>query len=47
MTTAQPHGTFACFHVRAVFVEIGSSEEHWGRADAAEVWASVLTRCVA
>ena len=29
----------------AVFVEIGSSEEHWGRADAAEVWANVLTRC--
>lgn len=28
----------------AVFVEIGSSEEHWGRADAAEVWANVLTR---
>ncbi|CAB1117388.1 unnamed protein product [Ectocarpus sp. CCAP 1310/34] len=28
----------------AMFVEIGSSEEHWGRADAAEVWASVLTR---
>ena len=27
-----------------VFVEIGSSEEHWGRADAAEVWADVLTR---
>lgn len=29
----------------AVFVEIGSSEEQWGRADAAEVWANVLTRC--
>lgn len=28
-----------------VFVEIGSSEEHWGRTDAAEVWANVLTRC--
>ncbi|CAN0015525.1 unnamed protein product [Ectocarpus fasciculatus] len=28
----------------AMFVEIGSSEEHWGRADAAEVWANVLTR---
>ena len=28
----------------AVFVEIGSSEEQWGRADAADVWADVLTR---
>eukprot|EP00752_Nemacystus_decipiens_P001496 g1470.t1 len=28
----------------AMFVEIGSSEEHWGRADAAEVWANALTR---
>ena len=25
-----------------LFIEIGSTEEHWGRADAAEVWADVL-----
>lgn len=33
--------------VCTVFVEIGSSEEQWGRQDAAEVWADVLTRCAA
>lgn len=44
MTTAHPNGMCVCFHVRAVFVEIGSSEEQWGRVDAAEVWASALTR---
>ena len=25
-----------------LFIEIGSTEEHWGRLDAAEVWADVL-----
>ena len=25
-----------------LFIEIGSTEEHWGRTDAAEVWADVL-----
>ena len=25
-----------------LFIEIGSTEEHWGRQDAAEVWADVL-----
>ena len=27
-----------------MFIEIGSSESHWGRRDAAEAWADVLTR---
>lgn len=36
---------FAPTVINEVFVEIGSSEEHWGRTDAAEVWANVLTRC--
>lgn len=41
-----PTRSRSCFVRRgAVFVEIGSSEEHWGRADAAGVWANVLTRC--
>jgi len=26
-----------------LFIEIGSTEEHWGRADAANVWADVLS----
>ena len=27
-----------------LFIEIGSTEEHWGRADAAEVWADILPK---
>ena len=27
----------------SLFIEIGSTEEHWGRVDAAEVWADVLS----
>lgn len=29
--------------VPTMFIEIGSSESHWGRTDAAEAWADVIT----
>ena len=31
-----------CLSVPTMFVEIGSSESHWGRKDAAEAWADVI-----
>jgi D-aminoacyl-tRNA deacylase len=31
-----------CLEVPTMFIEIGSSETHWGRVDAAEVWADVM-----
>ena len=31
-----------CLSVPTMFIEIGSSETHWGRVDAAEVWADVM-----
>jgi len=31
-----------CLDVPTMFIEIGSSESHWGRVDAAEAWADVM-----
>ena len=31
-----------CLGVPTMFIEIGSSESHWGRVDAAEAWADVM-----
>ena len=31
-----------CLSVPTMFIEIGSSETHWGRRDAAEAWADVM-----
>ncbi len=31
-----------CLAVPTMFIEIGSSESHWGRTDAAEAWADVI-----
>lgn len=32
-----------CLSVPTMFIEIGSSESHWDRRDAAEAWADVIT----
>ena len=39
---ATHHGPFA--NIPAMFVEIGSTEEHWGNAAAGELWGDLLTR---
>ena len=31
-----------CLEAPTMFIEIGSSESHWGRVDAAEAWADVM-----
>ena len=33
-----------CLSVPTMFIEIGSSETHWNRADAAEAWADVIEK---
>ena len=41
---ATHHGPYHA--VPTMFVEIGSTEEHWGRDDAASLWADVLDECL-
>ena len=40
--TIEPTHHGPCLSTPTMFIEIGSSETHWGRVDAAEAWADVM-----